>query len=201
MSQLVPISVKLTVTNVSNCFDTITKTITINVKPVADFKADTACFDNPTTFTDLSIPNAPAIISYSWNFGDGSPLNTQTNPIHTYANYGLFSVTLTIINSNGCTHSVTKQVLVNPLPTAAYNFTTPNCQGTPVCFTDMSTTPPGYLGNIVRWVWDFGDGTPDTTILFPANPNVCHTFAGTALSHVVRLTVTTSDSCTHYHRT
>ena len=189
-------NVKLTVTNVNTCFDTITKTIFINVKPVADFSADTACFGSPTTFTDLSIPNASAIISYLWDFGDGLPGNTQPNPVHTFPNYGLFQVTLSIVNSNGCTHSVTKQVLVNPLPTAAFNFAGPNCLGTPVCFTDQSTTPPGYLGHIVRWVWDFGDGTTDT-IWFPANQNVCHTFAG-ALTHIVRLTVTTSDSCTHF---
>ena len=189
--------VKLTVTNVNTCFDTITKTIFINVNPVADFSADTACLGSPTTFTDLSVPNAPAIVSWSWNFGDGSALNTQTNPVHTYLNDGVFTVILTITNSNGCVNSIAKQVLVNPLPTAAFSFTAQNCLGSPVCFTDMSTTPPGYLGHIVRWVWDFGDGTTQT-IWYPANPDVCHTFTGTSIAHVVRLTVTTSDSCSHY---
>jgi len=191
-------AVNLTVTNVNGCFDTITKSITINGKPVADFSADTACLGSPTTFTDLSDPIPPAvIISWSWNFGDGTPPNTQVNPVHTYSNSGLFTVTLTVTNSNGCVNSVAKQVLVNPLPTAAFSFTTQNCIGSPVCFTDLSTTPPGYLGQIVRWVWDFGDGTTQT-VLSPANPDVCHTFVGGALANVVRLTVTTSDSCSHF---
>ncbi len=187
--------VRLVVTNVSNCQDTIEKTITINPKPVANFMlAYTVCVGTASQFTDLSVPNASSIISYSWDFGDGSPLNTQTNPSHTYSNYGDYNVTLSIANSNGCTSSVTEQVLVNPLPTAAFTFVTPNCVGTPVCFTDITTTPPGYLVNVVQWIWDFGDGNTQT-VFFPGNPNVCHTFVGAGLSHLVTLTVKTSDSC------
>ncbi len=51
-------------------------------------------------------------------------------------------------------------------------------------------------GQIHSWVWDFGDGTPTVVIIFPANPNVTHTYAGTALSHTVCLTITTFGGCT-----
>ncbi|NQV03272.1 MAG: PKD domain-containing protein [Bacteroidia bacterium] len=188
-------TVTMTVTNVNNCSDTVVKDVTINESPIADFAADTACRGSTTTFTDLSIPNAANIISYSWDFGDGSPLGTQPSPSHTYANYGTFTVTLNIINSNGCTHSVSKNVLVYPLPVPEFSYSTPNCFGAPVSFTNQSSTVPGFIDNIVTWVWDFGDGTSQT-INYPANPNVIHTFVGTALSHNVWLTVTTSHGCT-----
>jgi PKD repeat protein len=189
--------VSLIVTNYSGCSDTIIKVININVLPVADFHVDTACLNNSSQFTDLTTSNGGIIINYSWDFGDGSAISHLQNPTHTYAISGTFNVKLTVVNSNGCQKDTTKPVLVNPSPIAAFSYSTPNCLGTIVQYTDLSTTPPGYPGSIVEWVWDFGDGT-SMTIFAPANPNVSHTFTGTALSHVVRLTVTISDGCTSY---
>ncbi|TSA27920.1 MAG: PKD domain-containing protein [Bacteroidetes bacterium] len=189
--------VTLTAFNVNNCDDTVMKTVVVNPLPVANFTADTACLGSATTFTNLSIPNAASIISYSWNFGDGSPLNTQPAPTHIYASYGTYTVTLTIINSNGCVHSVSKSVLVYPLPVPEFSYSSPNCFGAVVTFTNQSSTVPGFIDNIVTWVWNFGDGTTQT-INYPGNPNVTHTFVGTALSHTVRLTVTTSHGCIKY---
>lgn len=190
-------TVTLTAMNVNNCDDTVMKNVVVNILPVADFSADTACLGSATTFTDLSIPNATNIISYTWNFGDGSPTSSQPSPTHTYANYGTFPVTLTIINSNGCVHSVTKNILVYPLPIPEFSYSSPNCFGAPVSYTNQSSTVPGFIDNIVTWIWDFDDGTTQT-INYPANPNVTHTFVGTALTHTVRLTVTTSHGCAKY---
>lgn len=188
--------VTLIIQNATGCKDTIVKTVAVNLLPVAKFTFDTVCLGNPTQFTDLSIPNAANIITYAWEFGDGG-LSAMQNPTHTYLTAGFFNVKLTIVNSNGCIKDTTLSVLVNPLPIPAYSFTTPNCFGAVVCYTDLSHTVPGYLGSIVKWVWDFNDGTFQT-VNFPGNPNVCHTFAGGALSHLVRLTITTSDSCTAF---
>jgi PKD repeat protein len=189
--------VSLIVTNLTGCTDTVIKTLDINVAPLADFHADTACLNSVTQFMDLSSPNGGTIITRTWDFGDGTALSHLQNPTHTYSLSGVFNVRLTVVNSNGCTKDTIKAVLVNPLPLAAFSYTTPNCLGAVVHYTNLSTTPPGYLGSIVQWVWDFGDGT-SATIHAPANPDVSHTFAGTALTHVVRLTVTTSDGCSGY---
>jgi PKD repeat protein len=42
-----------------------------------------------------------APVTYSWDFGDGSPISTSANPTHTYAASGNYNVCLTI-NINGC---------------------------------------------------------------------------------------------------
>lgn len=189
-------NVMLIVTNANGCNDTVIKPVTINLSPIASFTADTACFNHPTTFTNTSIANGTSIINYAWDFGDGT-FSTFQSPTHTYGSYGVFNVTLQITNSNGCIKSISQQVLVNPLPVAAFSFSTASCLGTPVQYTDMSTTVPGYLGSISRWIWDFGDGTI-LNILSPASPNVTHIFAGTAGTHTVRLTVITSDRCQNY---
>jgi PKD repeat protein len=192
-------TVTLVVTNASNCRDTVINTnVTVNLLPVADFSADTACLNSVTTFTDLSVANANNIVSYSWNFGDGQPFATVPNPTHLYGSPGVYQVTLTIVNSNGCVRDTTIGVLVNPLPIPEFTFTSPNCVGAPVSFTDQSSTPSGYLGYIVKWVWDFQDGTPLVTINFPNPPDIIHVFGGAAQQHTVTLTVKTSDSCSKF---
>ena len=189
--------VQLIVTNASGCTDTIVKPVTVNQLPVANFSADTACHGSATTFTDLSVPNAFSIVSWAWNFGDGSPVNTQPSPTHTYPNYGTYTASLSITNTNGCSNSTSKNVLVFPRPIPAFTFSNPNCIGDVVTFTNQSTTVPGYIDNIATWVWNFGDGNTQT-INFPANPNTTHVYTGTSTSYTVRLTVTTSRGCTDF---
>ena len=122
---------------------------------------------------------AGVIITYSWDFGDGSAISHQQNPTHTYALSGTFNVKLTIVNSNGChegyDHTCSCQSftccgiqlqLIQAVLVLQFNI--------PIC----RPLPPGYIGSIVKWVWDFGDGT-SVTIFAPANPDVSHTFNGT----------------------
>jgi len=70
-------------------------------------QAQTPCEDfsymqnGPTTiFTDLSTVNASWSTNYSvtweWDFGDGTPVSTQQNPVHTYANNGIYTPCLTV---------------------------------------------------------------------------------------------------------
>jgi PKD repeat protein len=184
----------LIVENLSGCRDTVIKTVDIGVLPVAGFTFDTVCQGNATTFINQSTSNATSIILYTWDFGDGSSLSHLENPTHQYSVGGLFTVTLTIVNSNGCVSDTSRSVLVSPLPQAGFSYSSSGCLGVPVQYTDLSTTAPGSLSGIVKWVWDFGDGTSET-ILSPASPNVTHIFSGTALTHVVTLSVTTSDGC------
>ena len=190
-------NVALTVTNTSGCADTIMKTITINMLPVANFTSTGACLGDAIVFTDLSFPNAAAIVSFSWNFGDGGT-STLSSPVHFYAAYGIYNVTLTVVNSNGCVNSITKPVTVNPKPVADFSFPATNCMGSAVSFTDLSFIPSGFNEYIISWAWDFGDGTPTLTVFFPNNPNVTHTFIGSANTHVVKLTVTTNMNCSAY---
>jgi len=45
-------------------------------------------------------PGGVAPYTYSWNFGDGSPVDTTETPTHTYASVGTFTVTLLVTDSN-----------------------------------------------------------------------------------------------------
>lgn len=191
-------TVQLIIANVNGCGDTTQKVILISASPLANFSADTVCLHSPTQFSDLSIAHSSGMIGYTWDFGDGSAVSHLENPSHTYSSYGIHQVKLSVTNSNGCVKDTTMGVLVRPLPQAAFTFSAGGCQGFPVSFTDGSTTVAGYPSSIVKWEWNFGDGTPVVVILAPGNPDVTHTFAGTANAHTVRLTVTTTDGCTDF---
>ncbi len=54
----------------------------------------------PPTFS-LSPPRAGKPTSFTWDFGDGSPIETDENVIHTYNDPGSFTVTHTATNSAG----------------------------------------------------------------------------------------------------
>jgi len=183
--------VRLIIITSTGCKDTVEQNVTIQDGPLADFVADTACFGSPTTLTSTSVANATSIVTYDWNFGDGSPHLSGPGPvIHTYASSGTYFATLQIVNSNGCIHDTTKTIKVLALPTAAFWTSSPACVGSAVTFNDQSTAPAGY---ITKWHWDFGDGN-DTIINFPANQNVAHTYA-LAGTYAATLTVQTTDSC------
>lgn len=61
-------------------------------------------------FTDAS-QNAA---SYSWDFGDGSPLESIPNPSHTYATFGLYAVCLTVTDTCGGVNTYCQNISVCP---------------------------------------------------------------------------------------
>lgn len=71
--------------------------------PVADFTADASSGAAPleVQFTDLSSGGWYGIVSWSWDFGDGSPYSDERNPQHTYDAPGTYRVTLTILTPGG----------------------------------------------------------------------------------------------------
>ncbi|NQU33472.1 MAG: T9SS type A sorting domain-containing protein [Bacteroidetes bacterium] len=68
-----------------------------------------------TKFNFFDRTNNENIISWYWDFGDGSTSTIQ-NPVHNFSNFGLFKVSLTIIAfSNGAidTSTISKQFYIN----------------------------------------------------------------------------------------
>ena len=79
--------------------------------------------------------------SFSWNFGDGSLLDTSVSPTHVYSNAGTFVVTLTATGTNGRTRSLSRQVMVDQNykmdPAAPFAWVDPSSHSA-VSLTDQS---------------------------------------------------------------
>ncbi len=159
-------TVQLIASSAFACFDTIEQLIVVDSVPVAAFTNTTECVGVVTQFTNTS---QGSIVSWSWNFGDGSAIDTSPNPSHAYASNGTYSVSLTVTNSFGCTNTITQNVIVNAVPVAAFNSTTA-CLGQNTNFTDITSGTP------IGWTWDFGDGSPLNNT---QNPTYLYATAGT----------------------
>jgi gliding motility-associated-like protein len=166
--------------------DTTKALTTVYAEPTANFNVSTeVCLGSPTTFTDQSNGNGSPVTKWRWDFGDGKTDTTQ-NPTHIYAAAGPYTVTLYIYTDKGCiSATTTKQTIVNPLPTANFNFSNPTCETRSITFTDASAP---NTGSLVKWNWTFGDGGT-SNIQSPQ-----HTYAAPGM-YTVSLDVESSKGC------
>ncbi len=98
------------------CWNTQTVCMTLVSNYISD---TTACVGQSVVFTNNSI-SAATITSWAWDFGDGYT-STLQNPTHTYTTAGLYTVKLTVTNSNGQTSLMAHTVNVHPLPIVNVN--------------------------------------------------------------------------------
>ena len=177
-------TVKL-VNNYANCTDSISKDITINPLPVADFTAPATVSCQPpltVNFQDIT----PGATSWQWNFGDGSPADLTQNPSHTYTNYGSYTVTLIVTNIFGCTDTIVKPSFIR-IRRAQMSVTGLPERGC-IPYTIMPVPVINSLDAVTSWEWDFGDGGS----AFVQNPTHTYTVQGT---YNVKLIITTSTGC------
>lgn len=176
----------LTVYDPWNANSTCTATINVqhNEKPNALFSYSPSEIkvDDEVNFIDSSSDPDGSVVSWIWNFGDGS-FSNEKNPRHAYSTPGTYTVMLTVEDESGLKGSYTKEIVVGPknyLPTADFTFLPKDPKaGEEVSFADKSTDRDG---SIVSWSWDFGDGSTSSE----AEPT--HVFS-TAGNYTVTLTV------------
>lgn len=109
-------TVTLTVTDDDGDSSAHSETITVfNVAPTAGFTYSTENNelqkDQSITFQDTSTDVDGTIISYQWDFGDGST-STDQNPSHSYDSDGRYKITLSITDNDGKTDSFGKQIQI-----------------------------------------------------------------------------------------
>ncbi len=102
--------------------------------------------------------------TFSWNFGDGSPLNSnQENPVHTYSSRGDYLVKLHAENpSNACTYDAEKQITITDINANFTNDKNIGCVNLEVNLnpgTSIDAVPFDYNTTKGKYLWDFGDNT------------------------------------------
>ncbi len=176
--------VTLIVSDSTGCQAVYTNPTVINVVQFAEANfevSDSAlCIGTSVGFTNKSV----SALSYNWNFGDGNT-STAVNPVHIYANAGIYTVTL-YANNLGCNDSlaVTNAVKVIPYPVADFGSTVQQgCAPLSVSYQNLSS----QLQN-PTYHWSLGNGT---TSALP-NPASIYTVAQ---GYNVQLIVTNDGLC------
>jgi PKD repeat protein len=83
--------------------------------PLALSVNETVIFDATASKPGWNGTAYTSIVNYTWDFGDGNVISGNYSTIaHTYATYGNFTVTLTVIDDNEQTGNITKTVTVHP---------------------------------------------------------------------------------------
>jgi len=155
-------TVTLTVNDGTANSTAATATVTIsNQAPVANAGGPYAGVRNQAITFSGAVSNEPDgdTLTYSWDFGDGSPAGSGVAPTHAYATTGTFTVTLTVndgtVNSTAATATVT---ISNQAPTANAGGPYSGVRNQAVTFSGAASTDPD--GDALTYSWDFGDGSP-----------------------------------------
>ena len=178
-------TVKLTVSN-DTIQDEEIKNSYIVVNDVG-FKADTTYgeppllihFENTTTeelpLSITSSTTSSASFTWAWDFGDGD-LSSQKEPVHTYTEAGVYTVSLTsTIHLSETTGTITTKtdiksqtiekrdyiLIYGPLVADFVADFTEGYSPLSISFTDLSTGSPS------AWKWNFGDNSSEDTLQSP----------------------------------
>lgn len=178
----------LTIYTADSCSSTYCNTITIgeviidsgfcNANYVADITGGLA------EFTNTSTTGGADILTYFWDFGDGS-ISTLENPNHGYSISGMYNVCLSISTTDSCESMYCHMYSITLGDTAtecnaSFNY-------------DFGITPWGIFttnlsadgGVAASYFWDFGDGSSSTEF------EPAHNYAAGG-SYVICLTITTA---------
>jgi PKD domain len=163
-----------------------------------NFSPESPVVDQEVFFIDTSTSNdGPPIVQSLWDFGDGETAEGFT-ATHSYAAVGTFVVTHTIIDEEGFTTICTQTIIVTRgEPVCQFLFSPPDPVNGDVVTFDASEAIDEN-GEIITYVWNFGDGSPIET---EPDPVIQHIFPlcgpdDVELNFTVLLTVIDNDGQT-----
>jgi len=132
--------------------------------------------------------SSSSIISYTWNFGDGSPLVTTNSSsiAHLYGGSpNQWIVTLKIQDSVGQTDTTSQLVLFYAVPRFTFQPTNPGAGGS-VGFNASTSISYDSTNPIKGYEWSFGDGTSGSGLV------VKHSYSAQGSYRILLALVTSS---------
>lgn len=175
--------VELIVTNSNGCKDTTSVSVSVYDKPVADFNSSNSCPNNQVTvsFTDAST-STDVLNSWFYDFG-GQGSASIANVSQQFASGGTYTITHIVSTANGCSDTIIKPIVIDPLPDAGFYYNSNGGMNIGAVFNFIDTSD--YA---VSYSWNFGDGATSVSM----NPS--HTYYGNGNYYVV-LQVTNALGC------
>ena len=188
-------TVTLTVIDEDELIDTTQRTITVN--PSVLIPPNSSFIYSPSSpevgeivSFDASSSSDPdgIIVEYEWDFDDGG-IDTGIITSHSYASVGVYTVTLTVTDSDNLKHTTQRTITINPIdtisPISSFTYSPPSPEvGEIVSFDASSSSDPD--GIIDGYDWDFGDGSGGSGVM------VSHSYALDGI-YTVTLTVIDED--------
>jgi PKD repeat protein len=127
-------------------------------------------FNNQTTFGNKLYNVSGQLITFQWDFGDGST-DTAASPIHSFSNPGSYSVRLITASPQGCRDTLVRKnyITVLPYPKAALAVrdSIVLCQAFRYNFNNQSTYADSFT-------WNFGDGS--SLVILNDTSHTTHTY-------------------------
>ncbi len=177
ISNLIPGSYSLTVTDANGCVKNSSFTINADPVPVVTISGrDSICIGDNTNL-NATVLNQVLPISYQWSNGLPSLQSVNVSPVATQ-NYNLV-----VVDGNGCSDTTYYTVNVQNLPIISFNQT-----DTKVCGELDYTFNALVVPSNVAYLWNFGDGNSSTNI----SPTHNYSVAGI---YTPSLTVTSTLGC------
>jgi serine protease len=135
--------------------------------PVANFSYTTSGLT--ANFTDSSTDTGGTISSHAWTFGDGAT-STATNPSHTYAATGNYSVSDKVTDNLGATNTKTTTVSVSSgggggsqlLGNTGFETGTASPWTMSAGVLNNSASEPAHAGSWDAWLDGYGSSHTDT---------------------------------------
>jgi gliding motility-associated-like protein len=185
--------VTLIATTNKGCKDTAQLYAKVHPLPDAKFSAANVCSGTSVQFSNLSsIPSSDTIQSWTWNFGDASPVNHNSTTSHLFTNVGSHATQLLATSNFGCRDSITKNIIIHPNPIVKFSAKdTIGCAPRCLVFQDSSSFLNGFN---VQLAWNIGDGSP---LSHQQNFEHCYTNSSVDSNayFAVTLTVTSDSGC------
>jgi PKD repeat protein len=159
-------TVSLTTTSFYGCVDNKTQDVTVYPLPAVNFTADPIIQVYPNATVNFNNLTPIGSWTFDWDFGDGNT-STVHSPSHTYADPGIYNVTLTT-STVLCADSASHQITIQPaVPVAAFTQPASGCAPLEIAFENLSQYATSY-------VWDFGNGSSS----FKQNPTFTYYESG-----------------------
>ena len=157
-------SAQLTVTDASGAGNATASdrvSVRVNHAPAADAGQEIVTDDLYVTLDGSGSSDGDGDhLIYTWDFGDGSPPAQGEVVTHDYPRSGIFPVKLTVDDGTGLATpppSRRPASLIDARPVAVAGGNRDVCSGDAILFDGSASS--GTDGGLLRYYWDFGDGT------------------------------------------
>ncbi|MEQ1734413.1 MAG: PKD domain-containing protein, partial [Bacteroidia bacterium] len=186
--------VKLVVTTVHGCLDSITKNATVNPNPLVGFEADVRIGCEPLIvfITDTSSVGTvpPGSFNKQFDYYIDSTKHQLTNDFtYTFNKLGYHSIGLKVTTNKGCSDSIYQKnyIEVYPKPTAEFSIS-PSV--TTLADAIITIVDKNKLGDVIDW--NYGDDlTSQTTTYVPSHT---HQYKDSG-TYIITQYVTTNFGC------